>query len=363
MLNAPTIQQIKDQIVTDYENRLAQTVPVMPKAFIRVLAGAFAGVMALLYRYGAWVYRQIFASTADLEALKAIGLRYNIVRAPAVSARHTIELTGIDDTVIPAGTTWQYEGVLFAQLDPAQISGGEAQTVIEALIAGTSGNISADEEVTIVSPVLGLDPDAAVIDTVVTGEDTEPIEQFRDRIILRQQLPPQGGAIPDWQAWTLEVPGVNRVIVDRPAAGEVEIFPTVGMSAEDRIPDSGKRDEILEYLDDPSRRPLNCEDITVSEFTEVEFNVTLSNLTPDLTALRFDIISAIEAYLLDRFPRQYEVVNNPKDRISRMGILAIARDAGAGHIECVIDIVGGASDIEVYQLDKSELALPGAIEF
>lgn len=103
--------------------------------------------------------------------------------------------------------------------------------------------------------------------------------------------------------------------------------------------------------------------IVVGEFTEVTFDVTISNLAPDTTTLRTAIEDAIDAYLLERFPRQYPSMNDPKDRITAMDIFAICRDSGAKAATVVLDISGGSSDIESYQLDQDELAITGTVTF
>ena len=78
MITIPTIATIRDQIIADIESKIGQTVPVLPKAFFRVLATALAGVLALLYRFGAWIYRQIFVATADAEALALRGAEFGV---------------------------------------------------------------------------------------------------------------------------------------------------------------------------------------------------------------------------------------------------------------------------------------------
>jgi uncharacterized phage protein gp47/JayE len=365
-MTIPSVAEIRDQIMSDYEEKLGQDIPILPRAFIYVWATVVAGVLHLAYRFGMWIYRQIFATTADAEALVRIGGQYGLTRIAAQPAILTIEISGNGETAIPIGTLWQYNGIVFEQTDAAETDEfGSTTTDIQALTAGTAGNVPIGDSVTLVKPVAGIDNSAAVTVTVQTGEDTEDLETFRDRIILRQQLPPQGGSIPDWIAWTLEVPGVIRALVTSPTAGTVTVYALVGTTEEDRKADETKRDEIEEYLSDDSRRPINIEadDITVSDWTETVFDVQVTNVFPIDVALRATIEAAIEAYLLSRFPRQYTIETNPQDRITEMDILAICRDSGAEQASVAIQadtvpLIDGA-----YQLDAAtgELALPGTI--
>lgn len=363
-MTIPAVEEIRDQIMSDYEEKLGQTVPILPRAFIFVWATVVAGVLHLAYRFGLWIYRQIFAPTADAEALARIGSQYGLTRVPAQPAIKTIEISGNGETAIPIGTLWQYNGVVFEQTDAAETDEfGSTTTDIQALTAGTAGNVPIGDTVTLVKPVAGIDNAATVTATVQTGEDTEELETFRDRIILRQQLPPQGGSIPDWIAWTLEVPGVIRALVTSPVAGSVVVYALVGTTVDDRKPDASKRAEIEDYISDESRRPLNIEDITVSDWTETVFDVQVTNVFPIDVSLRATIEAAIESYILSRFPRQYTIEVNPQDRITEMDILAICRDSGAEQASVAIQadtvpLIDGA-----YQLDAGtgELALPGTI--
>src|SRR4030042_357699 len=127
MVTIPTVAQIRQQIIADIEGRIGPTRPVLPKAFLRVLATALAGALALLYRVAAWVYRQIFPQTADDEALARIGERYNILRIAAVRAKVTATATGDDTTIIPAGTLWvAADGQVYSQTEDAEIDAGPA---------------------------------------------------------------------------------------------------------------------------------------------------------------------------------------------------------------------------------------------
>lgn len=366
-MTVPSVNQIRDQIITDYEQELGQAVPILPRAFIRVWATAVSGVLVLVYRFGLWVYRQIFAPTADIEALTRIGEQYNIIRAPAQTAILEALASGIDSTVIPVGTLWQWNGVVYTQTEPATIATGSATIEIETLVAGSAGNAEDTELISLVKPVPGVDSSAQVTATIQSGEDAESIEAYRDRIILRQQQQPQGGAIPDWVAWTLEVPGVTRAVVEKPAPGDITVYALTGTDEATRQPDSGKRAEIETYISDLTRRPLNTETVSVETWTETEFDVTVTNVTPDDAQLRLDIENAIIAYLLDRFPRQYLVENNPKDRITEMDVMALCRDAGAEQAQVVIEKDSTPLPDGAYQLGVDsgiglgEIAAPGVI--
>lgn len=365
-MTIPSTSQIKDQIIADYQSALGQTIPVMPKAFVRILAGAIAGVLHLAYRFGAWIYRQIFASTADIEALTRIGGQYSVTRLPAVKSILTASVSGNPAVTIPMGATYQIGGIVFETTDAEILDGtGVGEITVQCLTAGTLGNLTVSAALEIISPIAGLDSQAIVTALTTTGEDAEAIEDYRDRILAKIQQKPQGGAIPDFITWTREVAGVVRVVVARPVPGNVVVYPLVGTTYADRIPDGPKLSEITAYISDPVRCPLNAGTVQALAFTEIEFDVTFSDLAPAGDGqLQSDITQAVEAYFLDRFPRQYTIVNNPRDRITVMDLLAIARDNGAESVTVVLDnVTGSVADIDSYQLAVSELAKVGTISF
>src|SRR4030042_4776893 len=132
----PTIAAIKAQIITDIEGAIGQSVPILPKAFVRVLAAALAGAVSLLYRFGAWIYRQIFPQPADADALILIGGQYGLTITAAVNAILTATATGVDETIIPAGTIWYIGDLAYSQTASAEIASGTATITIECLTAG-----------------------------------------------------------------------------------------------------------------------------------------------------------------------------------------------------------------------------------
>lgn len=364
MTETPSVTEIQEQIVNDYETELGQTVPVLPVAFIRVLAFAIAGVMFLVYKFGLWIYRQISASTADEEQLNLIGSGYNIERIPAVKAQIELNVSdSVNGSFVLAGSLLTFQGNTYSVLETAEVSGGVAEFVVEALEAGAASNADDGSIFKFVYILPGVNSDAVVVGTETTGEDQETVEAYRDRILIRQGTPPQGGAAPDWILWTREVPGVVKVVTERVAPGDIVVYPLVGLTYDDRLPTYDKLQEITEYISDPVRRPLNCETAEAVLMEEVFFNVTITDLLPDSPAMQNLIIEALEAFFLDRFPREYEEEANPKDIISKLEIYALCKSVGATSANIVIDVLYGDSDIDAYQLERNEVAHVGDITF
>jgi uncharacterized phage protein gp47/JayE len=359
MITIPTINQIRDQIIADIEGKIGQTVPALPKAFFRVLATAMAGVIALLYRFGAWSYRQIFPQTADAEALMRIGAQYGINRKSSVSAVLTAQATGTDGATIPAGTLWTRNGIVYQQTASVDIAAGVAAITLMAMTAGSAANIANGQIVAIGSPLAGVGDQASVTATTTAGEDQEDLETYRQRIMQRMANRPQGGAAPDYISWALEVAGVVKAFAFRTAAGEVTVYPLQALTGV-RIPDAGKLAEIQTYLQDTHRRPL-CANVLASAMTERVLAVTVTSVSPDTSAVRSAVADAWAAYLLRAFPMQYPDEALPTWQVTLAALYAQAFAAGAIGIVITMSIDGVPGTIQFYTLQSSEIIKLGTV--
>jgi uncharacterized phage protein gp47/JayE len=359
MITIPTINQVRDQIVADIEAKIGQTIPAPPKAFFRVLATAQAGVIVLLYRFGAWLYRQIFPQTADAEALGRIGEQYGLTRKASVAAVLTAQATGINDTTIPAGTLWTREGQVYQQTAAVDIAAGVATITIAATTAGSVANIANGQTVAIASPLAGVDEAATITATTTEGEDQEELESYRLRIMQRQANRPQGGAAPDYIGWALEVAGIVKAFAYRTGVGEVTVYPLQSLTS-NRIPDGSKLSEVQTYLQDTGRRPL-CADVLTAAMTERIISVTVTSISPDTSAIREAVETAWESYLLRAFPVQYADEVNPTAAITLAALYAQAFASGATGIIITMSIDGTPGTIQGYTLQSSEIVKLGTV--
>ena len=361
MVTIPTTAEIRDQIISDIEGKLSITVPALPKAFIRVLATALAGVQSLAYRFGLWIYKQIFAATADEAALILRGAQYGLSRSPAVRAVLTAEATGTNGTQIPAGTLWVGDdnGLVYQQTETAEITSGVAEITNECLTVGDDGNLSVDDTLTIGSPIAGIDSTAAITGTITTGEDRESIESFRAQVMEREKNKPQGGAAPDYVQWALEVPGIVKAFAHRISAGYATVYPLIALTG-DRIPDAAKREEVLAYLSDLVRKPLQSTPI-VEVMSEIIFDIEIADLAPNTAIIKTAIEAALAAYMLTRFPRQYPNETNATDVVSAAALSGIVIDVGATKLTLTMKV--GGSPFPSKTLTAGQLATLGTVSW
>ena len=353
MYTPPTIAEIKTQIITDIEGSIGQTIPILPKAFVRVLATALAGALSLLYKYGGWNYKQIFPQTADIDALNLIAGQYDLTRIPAVSAILTATATGENGTIIPSGTIWIFGELAYSQTAAVEIALGTATITVECLTDGDSGNRDNGDELSLSSPISGVDGIATVASTVTSGEDQEDIDDFRTRIMERIQRQPQGGSTADFVSWTREVAGIVKAFAIRTAPGEVTVYPLQAITGTARIPNSSKITEVQTYVSDPIRRPL-CADVIAAAMTELSVDITITGLSPDDADKKTEIEDAITAYLYAAYPRQYPDEVDPTDVISIAAIWAIIYSVEA--TATAVSMTVSATPYTAYTLGEDEIA-------
>ncbi|MFW6312502.1 MAG: baseplate J/gp47 family protein [Spirochaetota bacterium] len=357
MITIPTVSEIRDQILTDIESATGQSAPLLPRAVWRILATALAGAMALLYRFAAWAYRQIFTATSDDEALIRRAAEYGITRVAATRWIGTATATGTNGTTIPSGTTWTHDGNVYETTASATISSGVATINVRSLEGGSDVELSVSDTITLTSPISGVDADATVASVIQEAQDAEDLENLRSRLAARQANQPQGGALGDWVQWATEVAGIGEAIVERPEAGAINIYPlTDDEDPANRIPSGALLTQVDDYVSDPERSPIRAAAITVIAPTELDFDVDIANLSPNTAAVRATIESAIETYMYERRPKQYTDQVNDRSLVSAGEITGIAIDAGAQVATVTLKNAGG-STITSYTLDESELAV------
>lgn len=363
----PTTTEIYDRIISDIESKLNQTTPLLFKAFNRVIAMACAGVFTILYKYGQWVLKQIFTITQDQDNLELKGEQYDIPRKSSTTAVLSVDFTGDNNTVIPAGRQFRSNsnGLLYSVNEEAEILTGTIGGEITCLTPGSTGNLIDGSLLTILKPIAGLDNLATVTATTTEAEDQEDIEVYRARIQDREKLPPQGGSLVDYVTWSKEFPGITRAFAwghrEVPAIppGYVSVYPISDDDDDGRIPTTEKLEEVHDYIDDPTRAPMQVVVINVLPMTELSVDIIVTALEPNTSEIRNRFAENVAECLLGKEPNQFENQLNENNVISRAGIESVYINSGAKSVSLTINHGTGAT--ESYTLKHNELAILGDI--
>lgn len=278
----------------------------------------------------AWLFRQIFASTADEVWLRRHGYELGLSPGAGLPALGTVALPATPGLIVPAGLSLiRDDGVTYTTLAGAHASGDSVTLYVEADAVGASGNLAVGQTLALsldsVAPD-GLGTVAAVVaqedgSGLSGGLDAERVESFRARVLDRKRNPPQGGAAADYQAWVAAaLPGiVGAVFVDsfQNDSRSIWIMFTVrngldGASDPGAVLAAYLTDPVAtviptliqvgmaqDYVDDDVRRPVTAR-VFISPPSPITVPVLIAGLTPDTPEIRAAIAAELAAVFLDR---------------------------------------------------------------
>ena len=292
----PTLTELAERTRSDINSGLPGADARLRRSFLGVLARALAGLAHGLYGYLEWIALQSVPDTATGSGLNSWGRVWGVSRKLATKSAGTVTLTGVNDSVIPSGTEIiRSDGVEFVTTAEATIATGTAAVAVTAAVPGVAGNTSAAVQMTLVSPVSGVNAAGVVAAGGLTGgADVESDAEYRERIVERIQRPPQGGSMNDYRRWAREVAGVTRawVVGGEMGAGTVTIRFMMDNTYPTGIPESADVTAVQAYIDEPSRRPVTAE-VFVAAPVAVGLDITITGLTPNTAAVKVSVESEL----------------------------------------------------------------------
>ena len=397
-LQTPTTAEISANIIAQLETTLNQTIPLLPKSFLRVLSKALGAVFILLYKYAGFTLLQQFVATASIKetivngrAVKPLIEWGRLIGVGDPTAATRAELL-IDITVenqtgsLPSGSQLinSDNGVTYITIGSVALDAATVQATIRAVSdqtggggAGAIGNLEPADIVSFANPLPNVARDAVVDSQVVTGADAESTAVYRQRIVDRFQVRPQGGAYADYRIWGEETAGIINIYpYTSTSPGEVDVYAeaTVESSgSDDGIPTSAQLQAVADSieLDDnglASRRPANAF-VNVLAITRTAFDTTVSSLVVDnLAQVQADIEDALEAFYLAAEPFVDGLTIPPrKDRITRSALIGLVEDiitaANGTFTTVVFNKTGLGGSAEIYVLQEGEKAKSQAVSF
>ena len=388
-LETPTTKDISDNIVAQM---VATFGPTMPKSFIRVLAKVLAGVFIILYKYGGFIFLQLFVSTASMRPTVINGKTViplvewgrligagepNAATSAELSVRVQVEILG---TSLPASSQLVHapSGVTFITTTGVVLDSDFVDVNVIAVSdqngtggAGTIGNLTTGAALSFANPLSGVARTAIVQSQVVTGADAETDEQYRARVVNRFQLRPQGGAYVDYKLWAEETPGVKQAFpYTASTPGQVEVY-IESATEPDGIPTAAQLQAALDSINYNSaglaeRRPVGAL-VNTFAIIRVGFSVEVQGLSVENEPeVRADISSALDKYFLDKAP--FLVGLSIPPRIDRITVAAVS-----GVVDDVVSLANGvftdvvltkaSVDTPVYTLGKGEKAKLTGVTF
>jgi len=312
----PTLTELIKRIVADLSSRLTgDPNKITRRSNTGIIGRTLAGAIHLVYGYLSWVADQIIIDQAEKEYLERWAAIWGITRDPAAPAQGDIDITGIDTTVMPAGTVWiRSDGVEFTTDSLETVVAGVITAALTATVAGLDGNTDAGLSFEIQTPIAGIDTPATVAAGGIDGglnEQTD--EELREELLFRLQEPPKAGSESDYVRWAKEVPGVTRAWAFALWMGPGTVGITFVRDGDpDIIPDAGEVQDVQDNID--LNRPVTA---TPTAFAPVENTIDMTiKLEPNTAAVQTQVEAEIDDYYKRFTPGDTVVISQLSEAIS-----------------------------------------------
>jgi len=304
----PSFDALLAQSRADYASRIPDGDVMMRQGALPVFPAVDAAAQNALHAHLDWSARQGHPLFAEGDWLNGWAAVWGVTRKPATAAAGNMDMTGTTGAVIPVGAAVRrVDGTEYTVTAETTLVAGVAVVPVQAAVTGVTGNALAAVQLSLTSPIIGVNSRASVtVDALTGGADSETDIAFRARVLERIQSPPHGGNATDYVTWAMTVPGVTRVWIE-PAGqglGTVVVRFMMDDTYANGIPigDPGPNytGDLLAVFDalDPVR-PVTADLIIVAP-APVVLDVTITGLDPDTATIRAEI----EAELADMIRRR-----------------------------------------------------------
>lgn len=393
----PTVSEISDNIIAQLEASLNQSIPLLPKAFTRVLAKAIAGVFVILYKYGGYIglmqlvkyapYEETTINGRTMSPLIEWGVLSGIGRpTPATRAQIQVEVqVSSPGEVVLAGTALYSSdnGYTYAVIEAKELTTPTATLTLRAVGdpngaggKGSAGNLPIGASLRFAATPVGAESTAQVTAAVETAADQESEDLYRRRVVSRFSAPPQGGAYADYRIWATEVPGISNAypytgVSPGTVAVYVEATPE-SSGNEDGLPTVAQLEAVADSIEYDgeglaSRRPIGSL-VTVSSIARTTFDVQVAGLAVPGSAA--DVQDRIEAALGNYFANRapYIIGLDTQGRADRVTSTAVGGAVdevvgAANGIFTSVSLTRAGSPVSVYTLGQGEKAKLGTVSY
>lgn len=293
-LELPTVQQIRDRILADFESRL-QGGPYSAGTFEYVLATALAGVAVMLHAAIGIASRNILPDRADSSAMKRWASIFGLAQKAATFHSGSATFAATAGSSIPASTTLRLrDGTQFTTSALASEYGGFITVAFTAVVAGSAGAASTGAQILLGSPISGVTSVGTVLSPgIAGGADAETNAALLERLLDRIGAPIRGGNATDYEAWIRETAGVdvlNVYVYGPERLGPGTVAASFSVDAVDVIPTSLQVAAVQAHVD--SKRPIDMRSFTAFAPIAQPLSVTLK-LAPNTPSVQAAVKAAV----------------------------------------------------------------------
>lgn len=291
-----------DEISRSVRGAIRQYLPGTDASLRQNVLYVIGKVMTLLAREYElrleWIFRQLFLRTATSEAIVRLhAADFGMSAKPEAAAAGMIAGTAAANLTYPAGIRFFSGGTSYVTTAAFTANAvGAFSAAVAAETAGAATNREAGAILLLADPVLW--PEIGQEATVAAGglgggADRETIEELRSRALKRKATPPQGGALPDYELWAREVPGVTQAWAAQFENGIGSIGAWVLFAGRPNgIPTEADLAAVAAHIAD--KRIVRGEFAAVAP-QPVPVDLTIS-LSPDTAALRTAVTLSLAAF-------------------------------------------------------------------
>ena len=200
---------------------------------------------------------------------KRVG-EFGIYRKTGTKATGQIKVTGKEGTVIPNGTYFLCNNLMFVMLNDVVIGEEDDICYVEAEEVGYKYNLSSGNTFTLIEKIDGVES-LTNEETFKNGVDVESDDDLRKRFIKAVSNPSTSGNKAHYEEWALEVNGIGRAVIYPLHAGNGTV--KVMVIGNDNKPVS---EDILESarLHIEENMPIGCQ-LTV--ITPTNLNIVINS--------------------------------------------------------------------------------------
>lgn len=387
MADRKTAKQISDQFVAIFEAQLNQTIPLLPKAFNRVIAKGLGLVFVVLFQFADFVAAQMFVRLAsdkpvtiggvEIVPLDEWGRVIGFTRGTGQRTEGTANVTVLSQTgSIPAGAQLLDSNTqqIYTTIGETLLDASVVEISIRGFEYSTSATLYDGQVLSFVSAPPEIEKNTVVTDVTKQGADPEDTESWRQRQLEWWASRPQGGAYADYRLWGNEVDGTENIYpfsggtLPNSREGDVDIYVEASDTVDGISPDA-LLEAVYENIEKTAasgladRRPVNCY-VNVASIYRREFPVTVIGLNvPDTESTEIQIEDGLSNYFLSRENFIDGLSLLPKsDTVSDgevTGICARIASANGGTVESATLNLG----VPVYILLEGQKAKSGAVTF
>ena len=392
-----TIEEVQQLLIRSFEHEFNTQLRILPKSFIKILCKVFAGVFIIVYKLVGWYFLQMFPETADWEEVTILGVRLRPLVKLGVLFGVGEPLAGVQwrgiitidvltqGSVLYSGTQLKSSvtGKLYIVEETKTLLQTKETVSVVCTEIGTVGNLEKNDTLNFVNPYGFIKTEVVVSDVARVGLDNERESSYRNRVVNRFRLQPQGGALADYRIWASEVPGVLNVYPynDKEQPGGVLLYVS-GISDVyvDRVPDKGLLKKVGEACTyDPqtgraTRKPLTAmldpkndgSYSNVKSITVAAFDVAITGVSGIVPADFAQVVKpALQNYFLDRdlYIRGLSDDNNRTNVVSKNHVITVVNQIAVS-VKAVFETAEIQKDgrlVPLYTLDNGELARLGAL--